>query len=708
MSVTPLRPAGTRPLRLGGAVFAALRAERGGAPDVDDEVVRSLAAASGLDEVALIEWERWASLGGLDGDARLAFLLACVVTGARAAGGSSVAPFGAPPTFRPFFDELARLTADAEGVILDHARIARGLACLDEERLSRPAPARVVGRADEGRPLVIEAETLSFHSLACAEATVASGLRSLLAREAPPLVDEAIARALCEVLVESPLVSSAGPMTLAPAQARAVASILCASFSVVAGGPGTGKTSIIATCVRAFARLGVSSSEIVLTAPTGRAALRMQESVRGALRTLVEPRGADRTLVEQAPRAETLHRLLGASRDGVFAHGPDAPLAARVVIVDEASMVSLPLFAALVRALPRDTPLHFVLVGDAHQLPSVEAGDVLSAITRAGPSIPRALNERIARVARIAQASGVTLPIVDASGPVVDDRTLAGRTVWLDVVHRQADDAGGRAIAALAEHLRAGRDDEALAAIAVRESADTLTELGVDLLPWRGDDDDVLAQVAARVAATHASTDDEREALATGFEPDDPQIASFVARRLATRILCFTHHGRAGDDALNLHIARAREGARARAAFAFAGAPVLVVENDPVTGLMNGDVGVVVPVRDGGHAPTLRAAFLHAGSPTLLALSRLPPARLAYATTVHKAQGTECERVVVVLPDDGPLLARETLYTAITRARRCVWLLGSTDDVRRALGRSMARLSRLADRVAGPTTEHEG
>lgn len=693
MTRSPLRPAGTRALRLEGAVFAALRDERRGSGD-DDAIFRALADRAGIDELALVEWERWSQLGRHEGDARFALLLACLVTGERVASGSSVAPIGQGPRFTPFFEELARL-----GAPVDEPRIVQGLNLLTADLSTRPAHLRVVGRLEERRPLVLEAGTLTFHGLASAEATVARRLVDLFALPPPSYDDAAIARALIEVIVRAPLRSTSGPMALAPAQARAVGAAVSTSFSVIAGGPGTGKTAIVANCVRAFAHLGVLPSEIALAAPTGRAAARLEESVHGALRSLDTPSTSDHALRERPPRAQTVHRMLGARHDGSFAHGPDAPLSARVVIVDEASMVSLPLFAALLDAIPRAQPVHLVLVGDAHQLPSVEAGDVLSTLTGARGSIARTLGERLVRVARLAKERGTPLEIDDADARPVDDGAVDGRVIWLDVVHRQASDVGGRSISVLAEHVRSSRIDEAIATVVVQDDPRALGDAGVELLPWGGDVA-ILAQGVARIAALHALSDDERDLLGSGFESDDPRIAMFVARRLSTRVLGFTHHGVVGVDALNARIAHALDQTHARGSFAFAGAPVLIDENDPVTGLMNGDVGVVVPVREEGRRPVLRAAFVLDGAPRLFSLSRLPRARLAYATTVHKAQGTECDRVVVALPSDGPLLTRETFYTAITRARRSVWILGATEEVRRALERSMVRASRLTERVA--------
>jgi exodeoxyribonuclease V alpha subunit len=380
-------------------------------------------------------------------------------------------------------------------------------------------------------------------------------------------------------------------------------------LEVIAGGPGTGKTTLVARKLARMLEEGADPALIALAAPTGKAAARLTEAVH-----------------EEGPallrlEASTLHRLLG-WRPGThsrFRHDRANRLPHAVVIVDETSMVSLSLMARLVEAVRPDARL--ILVGDPGQLTSIEAGAVLGDIVAASEGITR-----------------------------------------LERVHRF-----GGAIARVAEAIRRGDGDATIEALA--------------RVTWTNDPAAIRAGAVAcfRAVADAAGAGDGARAIA--------ELGGF-------RILCAHRRGPHGVTGWTAQVERwlAQAGLPAEGEW-YAGRPLLVTENDYGLGLYNGDTGVVIAAEDG----RLSAAFERGEfSPT-----RLGAVDTVYAMTVHKSQGSQFDTAAVLLPDAGsPMLTRELLYTAVTRARRELILVGSEEAVRAAVARPVARASGLARRLA--------
>lgn len=432
-------------------------------------------------------------------------------------------------------------------------------------------------------------------------------------------------------------------------QRRAATMAANQRLTVLTGGPGTGKTS---TVVRILALLAATAPgprppRMVLAAPTGKAAARMAEAVRTDVATVdVDTTSA---AVVAAVEAATLHRLLGASltRSTRFRHDATNPLPYDVVVVDEASMVSLPLMTRLIAALGDTARL--VLVGDRDQLASIDAGAVLADIA-AGDAI-REAHVHLSHPFRFAHGSGI------------DDTARA----------IGAGD-GGQVVA-----LLDGRSDDVL-------RVDPGTD-GLHTLAWER-----MCKHAEQVAFM------ARE----GAEPAD------VLRAVdAFRVLAPLRRGSAGVDALNARVAavlersgpRSMAAVRAERAGMALGTPIIVTRNDHAQQLYNGDVGVVVPSsRPGGHA----VAFWRAdGHVRLLAPARLPPFEPVHAMSVHRSQGSQFDEVVLVLPSvETPLLSRELIYTAVTRARRSVMIVGTATILMHAVSRRVQRASGLRRRLA--------
>jgi exodeoxyribonuclease V alpha subunit len=399
-------------------------------------------------------------------------------------------------------------------------------------------------------------------------------------------------------------------------------------LEVIAGGPGTGKTTrvarMVAELIERAAAEGSRPPLIALAAPTGKAAARLEEAVN------------EETV---GPRASTLHRLLGwrPGSHSRFAHDRANRLPHDVVIVDETSMVSLSLMARLVEAVRPEARL--ILVGDPGQLTSIEAGVVL--------------------------------------GDIVASKV--GGIVVLERVHRY-----GGGIAALANAIRDGDADEAVAALEASPGEVTWipvdvheTEAGLELVRDRA--------VAAGAAVVRAA----REGAA----------AEALAALGRFRLLCAHRRGPYGVSEWSSRVmawlsaelpdldVEQRD---------FVGRPLLVTENDYELGLYNGDTGVIVQ----GESGQASVAFERGRELLHFSPLRLGAAQTVYAMTVHKSQGSQFDTAAVLLPSSSSrILTRELVYTAVTRARRELILVGSEDAVRRAVERPVARASGLAQRL---------
>ncbi|BDU14855.1 exodeoxyribonuclease V subunit alpha [Lysobacter auxotrophicus] len=447
-------------------------------------------------------------------------------------------------------------------------------------------------------------------------------------------------------------------------QARAAALALVRSLLLVTGGPGTGKTTtitrVLLLLIAQAALDGRPPPRIALAAPTGRAAERMAESLRAAIARLRDIEGIEAAWCDALPSsASTLHRLLGTIPDSPrFRHDADHPLPFDAVVVDEASMVDLPLMCKLVEAVPDGARL--ILLGDRDQLPSVEAGDVLAAITDAageGDALP-------------AELARMLSPLLGALPERDDEGVLAGHRVQLQRGYRQAQSLE---LAPLADAMRTGDAEratqllrEGLAGVRFHEDvSDPLSGSSRETLlaPWR--------------------------ALMSLTDP-----AQALQQAQALRLLTALREGAQGAAALNQRIEDALAGVQ-RDPY-FHGRLLLVTENSYRHGLFNGDIGVVQ--RDAAGVPV--AWFAGADGVRGFHPASLPAHSGAFAMTVHKAQGSEFDTVWLLLPkQDARTLSRELLYTGVTRARRELHVCASEGVLQAALARHAQRVSGLAARL---------
>jgi len=513
----------------------------------------------------------------------------------------------------------------------------------------------VVGAPGDFRPLILdEANRLYLHRYWRYEQELAE---AILNRGAAAHIDKALLKQGIARLFPQ------GAEEETDWQRVAALAAVSRRFCVISGGPGTGKTS---TVVKVLALLleqqGADSCRVALAAPTGKAAARLKESIAGGAQFTEEVRG----LIPED--VFTLHRLLGYLKGSCsFRHNRENPLPYDVVIVDEASMVSLPLMAKLVDALRSDTRL--ILLGDRDQLASVEAGAVLGDICNSGGA--EGFSHTFAALA--AELSGDRLPVQEATGPLGD------AVVLLKKSYRFASTSGIGTVGALV--------NTGLAAAA-------LTAFKNDQYP-----DISLAQTPPAAGLAEALA----RRIVTGFadylQAESPEQA--FAQFGHFRILCVMRSGPFGVEAVNKLVEErlAKAGLIKPGGRWYAGEPVMITRNDYNVGLFNGDVGLILPDPESGNE--LRAFFPSgAGGMRKVLPLRLPEHEKAFAMTIHKSQGSEFDRVLTILPDrDAPILTRELIYTAITRAKKSVELLGADELFLTAVTRRITRRSGLRERL---------
>ncbi|MEG2040892.1 MAG: exodeoxyribonuclease V subunit alpha, partial [Hafnia sp.] len=444
--------------------------------------------------------------------------------------------------------------------------------------------------------------------------------------------------------------------------------------SVISGGPGTGKTTTVARLLTALVRLHPQRKlRIQLAAPTGKAAARLTESLGKAVEALgLTP--AEREVIPQ--EAYTLHRLLGAQPNSIrLRYHRENPLHVDVLVVDEASMVDLPMMSKLIAALPQRARL--ILLGDRDQLASVEAGAVLGDLCR--------FSEFGYRPERAKQLSVLCQTAIPA-GAEQPDVAVRDSICLLRQSYRFDANSG---IGQLASAVNRGD-----VAAARRCFDGKFSDISWSPMTQ---DEDYSTLIQTCVEGYRSTLQRVRE------QADAAEVLESFSR---FRLLCALREGPFGQSGLNdrieLALAKARLIHKPTQAHQrwYSGRPVMVTRNDSSLGLFNGDIGIALADAENN----IRVYFqLPDGSIKSVQPSRLPQTETAYAMTVHKSQGSEFEHTLLVLPADfSPIVTRELLYTAITRAKNQLTLFSREQILKTAIRTPTLRRSGLMERMMLP------
>lgn len=445
-------------------------------------------------------------------------------------------------------------------------------------------------------------------------------------------------------------------------QVKAVRMALCSVFCIISGGPGTGKTSLMVNMLRCFMRMGTDISQIILCAPTGRAAQRMTEAIYKNIQTIRNPDENDTKLLNL--KASTIHKVLHFKRSlNDFYYREQNPLPSSLIIMDEVSMVDVVLMEKFIRAIdPSRTRL--VLLGDKDQLPSVEAGAVFGTMIPEGEQ-SKTLKNHLAVLKNTYrsgnQLQSLAVLINEGKSPPIEpvifkDAMAMGNDLWAMV------------------------------------NPESIGQWKEDLILW------------ACSYSDHAFQSLVISAGAMGPEelvqsPEGILILDSIFQMMeSSKILTLIRQGIWGSIGINgflgEHLSR-QYGSLSdwQKLGIYSGALIIISKNDYSKALFNGDTGVIIQ----DHQGIFRAYFKRPDYYMGFSMDSLSAWEMSYALTVHKCQGSEFDNILIVLPDDEQhrLLTRQMIYTAVTRARKRVIIYGKPSSFNTALKRKIQRESGL-------------
>ncbi len=498
------------------------------------------------------------------------------------------------------------------------------------QQLDQLYPELLTRDADCLCPLVLGDETIGFQGVVHAAHSVLDGLNHLNRQSDQPVLEDAVK-----------VVLSGNNQQLSEDQHKALRLALDNQLSIISGGPGTGKTSIVVNILRCLQPAG-QAGRVVLVAPTGRAAQRMTESLHQQASFLSDPSEAEwlRSL-----QAHTIHSVLRIDRYGRFKHNQDNPLAADTLVLDELSMVDIRLMANLLEATPSECRV--IMLGDRDQLPSVEAGVPLTTLLQENEWPIASLSTSFRSVRSILQ-----LALAVNQGLPLDHSLLPAGTPG------QMGQQG------------------CLLLDCDPHRPDVLHAL---LNPWF---EMIYPQPMLQKLRQNLDFDH--------LEVHQQQLDAVFEGLNAGRVLCLTRSGLTGVAGIN-HVMTnlLREHTSGGSAGYPIGMPVMVTQNDALRELSNGEVGVLMRGTDGDRQVVFRKTDGDISYP-LESLAHWEP---AFAHTVHKSQGSEygCVMLILSVPHDHAMLSREVLYTGITRAKNSVLIVGRRSTLQAGASRPIDR-----------------
>jgi len=657
---------------------------RGGGGSAFDAYLRSFeVSVPGLNlasETVHLAAELAALEPALETEDRIAVIVLILISLVALQEGSTRFPVTGPLSDAPMRRVLSLLCASGLG----NDGPAKIASTIDAVLKSNRASALIGHKKGEYKPLLYIDPYIVHQNIYYREQELANRLASLLTSHSREQPDAAkLVRALDDV-ISRPVIVQGQQILMSDEQCKVIAASARGGLTVVSGGPGTGKTSIIVAIMRLMVRLGVEPAEIALAAPTGKAAYRMGECVGESLTRIEHRDRVDQDLLDAHLEPATIHRMLGYSPDsGRFRHHRNNPLSAKVVIVDEGSMLDVTLMERLTSAIR--TGARLILLGDANQLPSVAAGSVFRDL------IP---------------SSG------DDSGP------LASASIRLEVNHRmKTESAAGRSILLAARSINRGDadllssvDESNIPIVTRRPSAKELAFAGVEFLEtesrelgpfldcWYAERVRGGTEIAGLIAHEYVERDGRFD------DADCERLHKLFAEGGKSRILCVTRVFETGAERINARLhSRAAEvaGVAAERTPFVVGEPLIVLRNDYERGLFNGDNGIRLWVRRGDGSRVPMAVFPRGDSFVAFRFDALRESvEHGYAMTVHKAQGSEFDSIAIILPEKPiAVLTRELIYTAVSRSRTSVVIVGDESTLKHAIASRVERFSGLADLI---------
>jgi exodeoxyribonuclease V alpha subunit len=656
----------------------------GGTRSAFDDQIRALErSVAGLNlgpECVHLAAEVAALEPALEAEDRISLIVLTLVSLAALAEGSTRFPVVGPESKAPLRRILTALLGNEFGND-GPATMADSI----ETLLRSQRASAVIGRqAGEYKPLLFLSPYLFHHRIHYSEGELANRIAVMLAAGPTTRGRPKNLEAILNDVFARPVIVQGKPALISQEQREAVAAAAATGLTIISGGPGTGKTSIVVAILRLMVRLGIEPAQIALAAPTGKAAQRMGECVRDSLTQSGQRDKFDQALLDDYPEPTTLHRMLGYSGDGDrFRHHRNNPLSAKVVIVDEGSMLDLALMERLANAMQHDSRL--ILLGDANQLPSVAAGSVFrDFVPRAG----------------------------------ADAEPFAAASIQLKENHRMKQGStAGRAVLNFARTINEGNagalnacDQSEGFALARRASTADLEFAGIELVAESARN---LGQFLDRWYAEKVRGGNEiAELVAHEFverggafdDADCARLRRLFAHAGMSRILCVTRVFETGADRINarLHLRAAEQaGVEAGRVEHVVGEPLMVLRNDYERGLFNGDQGLRLWVRRIDDRQLPMAVFPRGDNFVAFRFDTMREfVELSYAMTVHKAQGSEFDAAAIVLPEKPiAMLTRELFYTAVSRSRSSVVILGDEAILRHAINNRVERFSGLADQI---------
>ena len=457
------------------------------------------------------------------------------------------------------------------------------------------------------------------------------------------------------------------PAKLDPGQEMAIRLALTTNFLIISGGPGTGKTTILVNIIRCLVRGGMQCERILVAAPTGRAAQRITESVQKSLITIKNPSPDDLNL--QTVAAKTIHRLLKynpSKNSFMYQHGNTLP--ADAVIVDEVSMLDISLMDDLLKAIDLATT-KVILLGDRDQLPSVDAGAVLTDLIPDKVMTGSNMEGRIAILEKDYRSKGAIRNLakeinnknrskeIKWPAPTPIHEALGTKSGEFSIIEGENQSDWTNIIKTWADHFYCKPDESGETYINIVNKVSKI-------------DFDILNSQEAQNELT--------------------KIFTYLQK---SKILTVIREGIYGCTGVNNLLSeylkpkfdRYGKGNR------FNGAPVMILRNNYDNGLFNGDVGVMFRDSNGLYRLIVQQYGKFAG----YALDSIPAHEIAFAVTVHKSQGSEYDDVMIVLPEKGgeSLLTREIIYTGLTRAKKRAFIYGNKSILNRAVSRKIERFS---------------